>query len=297
MSSSPESWLRRLLSAFTTSAQLLAPRSAVCLLCGKPQQAARSAAGQNHSKLPPQLRQSVCGACLSAIPWISRIQCSKCGRGIHCDDCARHPHPSFICNRSAVQYDPMMRGVLAQYKYRGNEALAPLLGDMLVPAFEALSAEIASLYRTKTDIRSAKKQTFSDQWDAITYVPISEERAMDRGFNQAEQLAARLANRYGLPLMRLLVRDRHTEKQSFKTRSERLRDTRQLFNVNPADLHELQNRTMVQSSSIRTISQAPRVLLIDDIYTTGSTAEACSHTLHKHATVPLDIYVLTWSRS
>lgn len=285
MSSSPESWFRRLLTAFTASAQLLAPGSAACLLCGKPQQAARSAAGQNRTKLPTQLRQSVCGACLSAIPWIARIRCAKCGRGIPCDDCIRRPHPSFVCNRSAVHYNDMMRGVLAQYKYRGNERLAPLLGGMLQPVFEALTAEIAAIEPSQSS--RPNKMIFADHWSAVTYVPISTQRAEDRGFNQAEQLASLLARHYGIPLLHLLVRDRHTEKQSFKTRAERLRDTRQLFNVNPNEAAKLPKHS----------ASPPRILLIDDIYTTGSTAEACSQTLLLNAGVPLEVFILTWARS
>lgn len=288
MSRSPEAWLRRLLSAFTASAQLLAPGSAACLLCGKPQQSARSAAAQNHSKLPPQLRKSVCGACLSAIPWIARIRCAKCGRGIPCDDCIRRPHPSFVCNRSAVHYNEMMRGVLAQYKYRGNERLAPLLGGMLQPVFEALTAEIsAPLSNRPSRNGRPNKLIFADHWSAVTYVPISEQRAADRGFNQAEQLASQLAHQYGIPLLPLLVRDRHTEKQSFKTRAERLRDTRQLFIVNSNEAAKLQEH----------LARPPRILLIDDIYTTGSTAEACSQTLLLNAGIPIEVYILTWARS
>ncbi|WP_051250354.1 ComF family protein [Paenibacillus harenae] len=294
---SPTSWLQRLRAAFTASTQLLAPHSAACLICGKTQPAARSADNPNHPKLPAGLRNSVCGACLSAIPWLTRIQCPKCGRGIRCDDCVRSPHRSFVCNRSAVQYDPMMRALLAQYKYRGNEQLEPLLGAMLLPAFELLTSEIA--YRSSKPAKpdSRRKIPFRQYWDAIVYVPISRERARDRGFNQAEQLAAHIAQRYDIPLLDLLVRARHTEKQSFKTRSERLKDTRQLFEINPMELHRLHKDRLAGPNHPDGSRGRYRILLIDDIYTTGSTSEACSRTLLQQSELPFEIYVLTWARS
>jgi len=300
MSVSPRAWLQRLQSAFTTSAQLLAPTSAACLLCGKPQSEAHSASSYNHAKLTTQLRNSLCGACLSAIPWLTRIACRRCGRGIACEDCIRRPHGTFVCNRSAVHYNQAMRAMLALYKYRGNEQLAPLLGDMLLPTFEALTSEIIQQSTVARSGSSSRKVKISitDCWDAITYVPVSEERIADRGFNQAEQLASYIARRYRLPLLELLIRSRHSEKQSFKTRSERMRDTQSLFDINTADLGLLLHAAAVKSFSNKQLNHsATRILLIDDIYTTGSTAEACSKTLHRHVEPPLDIYILTWARS
>lgn len=298
MTVSPQEWLRRLQSAFAGAAQLLAPRTAACLLCGKPQTGARSADSRSPAKLTPQLRQSLCGACLSTIPWLTRIACSGCGRGIACEDCIRSPHRAFVCNRSAVHYNQTMRAMLASYKYRGNEQLAPLLGDMLFPAFEALTAEVDQRTNVLGNRNSSTKITMGDYWDAVTYVPVSAEREADRGFNQAEQLAGRVAQRYRLPIRQLLVRSRHSEKQSFKTRSERFRDTRSLFDIN-ANEHRLlyATHTVNAGGKAKPKRESVRILLVDDIYTTGSTAEACSQVLQKHAERPLEIYLLTWARS
>jgi predicted amidophosphoribosyltransferase len=190
-----------------------------------------------------------------------------------------------------------MKTLLAQYKYRGNEQLAPLLANMLFPAFETMTAVLARQQIAAPPSGTRKKIQYAHYWDAVTYVPISSERAEDRGFNQAEQLASYLAQQYRMPLMHLLVRERHTEKQSFKTRSERMRDTRKLFNVNDIELSKLQSEDDHAASHFHSTRSANRVLLIDDIYTTGSTAEACSQTLCQHAENPIEIYVLTWARS
>jgi predicted amidophosphoribosyltransferase len=186
-----------------------------------------------------------------------------------------------------------MRAMLALYKYRGNERLAPLLGDMLLPVLEAMTAELAQRHNATSGSANKSKWKLADYWDAVTYVPISEERASERGFNQAEQLASHIAKRYRLRLLNLLIRARHSEKQSFKTRSERMRDTRSLFNVNVGELRILLNPAFDAQPTRKTV----RLLLIDDIYTTGSTAEACSQEVHRLANCPLEIYILTWARS
>ncbi|WP_141506483.1 ComF family protein [Paenibacillus luteus] len=296
MKASPISWLQRLPAAFATAAQLLAPRSAVCLLCGKPHDSARSAATASQAKLTSQLRQSLCGACLSAIPWLTRIACTRCGRGIPCDDCIRSPQRAFVCNRSAVRYNPAMKEMLALYKYRGNEQLAPLLGDMLFPVFEAMTAELPMEACTATKSKAAKRNP-ADYWDAVTYVPVSAERAIERGFNQAEQLASHLGGHYRVPLVHLLQRARHSEKQSFKSRSERMRDTKALFSLNEVELDRIRIMSSASSEKSHNVSEFIRILLVDDIYTTGSTAEACAQILKREIEAPLKIYVLTWARS
>ncbi|OMF35882.1 hypothetical protein BK133_10345 [Paenibacillus sp. FSL H8-0548] len=190
-----------------------------------------------------------------------------------------------------------MREMLALYKYRGNERLAPLLGDMLIPAFESMTNEIAAQHLRPRTRSSRSKVTMSNYWDAITYVPISTERSMERGFNQAEQLASHIAAKYRLPLMSLLTRSRHSEKQSFKTRAERMSDTKALFTVNHAEFTSLKTNGNLPIRKSQLSYSTIRILLIDDIYTTGSTAEACAQALHQHAQFPLEIYVLTWARS
>ncbi|MFX3631589.1 MAG: ComF family protein [Candidatus Pristimantibacillus sp.] len=267
--------------------QLLGPNAIGCLFCGKNM---KSNAPSNRSTrynessqavIPKSFFQSVCRDCSDHIPWLTSIRCRICGRGVECSDCQRRIDPQFIMNRSAVQYSSVMREWLAQYKYRGNENLELLLAQMLFPAYTVLTREAA----IREPLVMLENRSFC--WDAITYVPVSPERAEERGFNQAERLATILSRQYHMPLAHLLIRERHTEKQSFKTRSERMQNTNRLFRAIPEQMASLQH---AHSRSIK-------LLLIDDIYTTGSTIQACAEALHRQSSIPLDIFSLTWARS
>lgn len=270
-------WLASLRRGLTGAPQLadwLSVRSESCVACGGSirLQAATSDA------VMILLQRALCERCLSSIPWLSRIGCSSCGRGIACEDCIREPKRHFQLNRSAVDYDPVMRSWLALYKYRGLERLGPILGEMLVPAYERLTAAVGG------------------KWDALTFVPISEIRAAERGFNQAEAMARHVSRRYGVPLFSLLYRTRHAEKMSFKTRSQRLRDVRALFAYEEAGFAQLFEERAVQQNP----SEPLNILLVDDIYTTGSTAGACAAALKEGGRrfgAEISVYVLTWARS
>lgn len=257
------------------SMELLAPAPAECLVCSKPKRAGRNRDGLLPYGYPelPLLAASLCSSCLKAIPWMMRIVCPVCGRGVHCDDCSRRSGRAFMINRSAVAYNPAMREWLALYKYRGQERLAPMLGEMLLPACWLLM-----------------RQMGGKGWDFVTYVPISEERAMERGFNQAEEIAGHIAGKLGLKVVRTLKRTRHAGKMSFKTRRERISEAETLFEMDGQSSRYIRQMAMERGREIR-------ILLVDDIYTTGSTAEACAYAIQEGSGGAAAIYVATWARS
>lgn len=257
--------------------RLIAPPVQNCLTCGKV---------TNISTLI----HGICHSCYNAIPWIRHPRCSMCGRQIGCPDCSREDVQKgrfFICNRSAVAYNPMMREWLAQFKYRGNERYSELLSMMLEKAYTRLVHDYQQ-------ISSDSKWTI----DVITCVPVSETRLQERGFNQAEVLAVRLGEMTNLPFRRLIIRERHTDKQSFKSRNSRIRDMDHTFECDPDVMDMLQNVRSHQQTP--RISRALRILLIDDIYTTGSTVNACARILievSEGMSYPVEVYSLTWARS
>lgn len=375
---------------------LLAPPGATCLTCG------------TRAILSP-IYPGICPRCVQQIPWIRSIRCLRCGRGIGCPDCVR-PHMqnrSFICNRSAVQYNALMKEWIGMYKFRGHERYAPLLTALIIQAFQAMSEELNPVLAKETlapvahpatpaqdqvaanshppgssastnalvhqpsgratihapvhlhavfapvhihaehnnhssdayythahpdaapHSRQSLLQNNKPRWrpDAVTYVPVSEERLAERGFNQAERLAAGLAAAVRLPVVDLLQRRINTTKQSFKTRGERIQTMQDAFAMQPDGLeliHDLyqansqfaQKDIYSQQANSYTIRQgasshfrstplgwqvAPlRLLIIDDIYTTGSTLDACGQVILSAGSsinLPIEIYTLTLARS
>jgi predicted amidophosphoribosyltransferase len=131
-------------------------------------------------------------------------------------------------------------------------------------------------------------------WHAVTCVPVSRERAEERGFNHAERLARAAAEWADAPLLPLIRRLVDGGKQSQRGRAERLRAMRAVFASDEAEIRRLAARV------VRTglpPGEPLRILLVDDIYTTGATSEACAMAIRAAAPCPVRIYVLTWARS
>jgi len=323
---------------------LLAPPGATCLTCG------------TRAVLSPTY-PGICTRCAQQIPWIRSIRCQRCGRAIGCPDCIR-PHMtnrSFICNRSAVQYNALMKEWIGMYKFRGHERYAPLLTSLLIQAFQAMCEELslvaaketqasvahsatsasppvdaslhppsprASTYarvqppsaHASTAVRANPQaatqhpesllQSHKPRWrpDAVTYVPVSNERLAERGFNQAERLASGLAAAYRLPVVDLLQRRINTTKQSFKTRGERIETMKEAFLIG-SDAMDILRDFYIGKAGLKTARghACPlQLLLIDDIYTTGSTLDACGRVILYAAVssdIPIEIYTLTLARS
>ena len=237
----------------------ISPADEMCLICRE----APVNAGAAH-RLP------LCRRCAASIPWIrpGNIRCKHCGRPEDCPDCPRRKNPQIVANRSAVRYDGAMKDWLSLYKYRGDERLLAVFARMLEGVFDRMLDEFRL---RREDIA------------LVTHVPLSAERLEERGFNQAERIARALAASRRLPAAPLLRRTRHTGKQSFKTRADRLSDLAGVFEPLP----DAKDR-------IAGIPQ-PVIILIDDVYTTGSTLNECARTVRSIAP-SARVYGLTWAR-
>lgn len=272
--------MNSLFSWLTKSQALLSPSVTPCLTCGK--------RNPGSSQFP-----GVCRTCVESIPWIRSPRCLICGRHVGCPDCTRSSEPSsIICNRSAVAYTSVMREWLGQYKYRGNERYAPLLGLMLDRAYLNLKKEKQSV------LLSRKPSIIHRSWsaDLLVPVPVSDSRLMERGFNQAERLADVLSRRRKIPQLPLLIRTHHTGKQSFKSRAERLTDMKHAFAENPAVTTQFTDWMKREVPLNRSV----RIIIVDDIYTTGSTIRACAEIIQQMGSdygYAVEVYSLTWARS
>ncbi|EFM09025.1 amidophosphoribosyltransferase-like protein [Paenibacillus curdlanolyticus YK9] len=280
-------------------ASLLSPSPSPCPLCSLPAHKAALFPIQVSALLPSSsmLRQ-LCKSCSEQLPWINAIACAVCGRPGPCNDCARRSEAYFISNRSAVRYDDRIRECLALFKYRGDEKLSAPLSDLLAYAFRRLELELLS-----------RSQNFSVKWEAVVPVPVSEERLLERGFNQAELLARQLCTQRNLPLVELLIRTRHSEKKSLQSRHARMQSADGLFAIDQAALERHFTRGSLSIASAAS-PQHPRhnqqsilrLLIVDDIYTTGSTVNACAQVLKEalQGHIPqaeVQVYAITVARS
>ncbi|MFC5700887.1 ComF family protein [Cohnella faecalis] len=258
------------------------PAAEPCLLCG---QWLRSSPSERRSvpvrmEQPRRVLMQLCDACMASIPWIRRPICLTCGRAEACGDCARRRETHFVRSRSAVRYDASMKAWLALYKYRGHERLELLLSAMLAFAFERMCLE-----------RGVSVRQASSYFHAVVSVPLADERLEERGFNQADRMASALARWYGLKHEHLLSRLHHTEKQSLKSRRSRMLDMQGNFALSASS----GRLAVLRSSELR------RIVLIDDIFTTGSTMNECARVLRmarpSFAESDIQVYGVLWARS
>ncbi|MOA02713.1 DNA utilization protein GntX [compost metagenome] len=255
---------------------LLAPSGTPCLTCGK-------GISESVRGYP-----EICMRCYSSIPWITKSRCNICGRYVGCPDCSRKDmgQRHFLMNRSSVAYNAVMKEWLAQYKFRGHEAYQPLMSRMMAEAMKRMLHEL-----------NLQGGGGKFRFDAVIPVPISDERMLERCFNQAKSLAYGAAEVSKAPVLEILQRT-HTEKQSFKSRRERMESMMGIYAPSTDALQSL--NTMMLKKKKRCSDGSIRLLIVDDVYTTGSTLDACAATLQmlcQAIGVTSEIYSLTWARS
>ena len=104
-----------------------------------------------------------------------------------------------------------------------------------------------------------------EAYDLVTAVPLHWRRRWQRGFNQAELLAREIARRCGVPFVHTLRRLQATRAQAGLSNTARRRNVAAAF--------------VCRRAASKGLLSGRRVLLIDDVMTTGSTAAACARTL------------------
>jgi ComF family protein len=210
-----------------------------CRVCDRPREDA--------SRIP------VCAECLDSFFPIREPICSVCGRpmlpGTHlsaegplCALCRRGIY-AFDLARSYAAYDPPLMRAVTLLKH---EAIRPLAGWFGIRL---------------TDVARSAMQGFSP--NLVVPVPLHPERQRERGFNQAELLARVVARGLGLPMdEKAIARQKPRPPKLRLSRHERWEVVRGAYAATPG--RRIDNR---------------RVLLVDDVFTTGATLDACSRAL------------------
>lgn len=278
--------------------QWLQPTPNLCIVCGHPNLHASASNALNAFAPLRQLKlhEVVCKSCLNEIAWIDKILCKRCGRRDRCPDCSRREESALWMNRSAVFYSEAMKQWLHRYKFQGDERLSSLFGKMLMPAVERVTMQLIYKQGLEEHWRKSNKTAVAwlkgvsgRYWDAVTSVPLSEERYRERGFNQAQQLAACISAQASIPYYELLFRTQQGVRHSQQSRQARLSETGERFSGS----HQGWN------AMLRSIGRSKplHILLVDDVYTTGSTVHACAEALMRVGGGDLTVASITWARS
>lgn len=194
----------------------------------------------------------MCWDCWSDAARVEAPFCALCGDPVAgaidhdfiCYACSAEK-PAFTAARSAARYDGVVGEALRQFKYEKALWLAP---DMAEWVHNCIRAE------------------YSDRvFDVVVPVPLHHVRRRERGYNQSALLAQELGRRMGCPVRQnALKRIRPTTTQTNLTAKERLSNVADAFQY---------GRTKGLAGR--------RVLLVDDVMTTGATVNACAKTLGK----------------
>ncbi len=193
----------------------------------------------------------VCARCWQGVRFVRPPFCDRCGlpyegaitSEFECSNC-REMELHFQTARAAVVANELVLTVIHRYKYQCALWFEPFLADLLC--------------------REAAPVLRRDEWDFIVPVPLHPLKKREREFNQAERLGAQLSARTGIPLnSKLLRRVNPTQTQTLLTRTERAANMRGAF--------------AAQSGHS---AKGARVIVLDDVLTTGATTSACAKVLH-----------------
>lgn len=214
-------------------------------------------------RAPVDTHGQVCGACWSEIDFIADPRCAACGRPFEydlgpralCGPCIAE-EPTYGRARSVMCYGDRSRGLVIGFKHGDRTERAKTFGGWMA--------------RVGEEILSGA--------DTLVPVPLHRMRLLSRRFNQAAMLALVTGRRAGVPVQpRLLVRTRATPSQGGLNAAERRANVRGAFAVRSGQEGQVGGR---------------RLVLVDDVMTTGATVSACARVLLKAGAAAVDVLTL-----
>ncbi len=211
----------------------------------------------------PEGQEGFCRGCLSGIHWIEPPFCTRCGipfvsredRSHPCGVCLEKPR-YFTIGRALGTYEGPLREAIHRWKYEGKGYITPLFGEWMARRF---------LDHWRTDL-----------FDLLIPVPLHPRRLRERGFNQALLLAEDLGCRLGIPCRKRILQKREsTVPQVRLSGAERESGVRGAFVLRKEE--EVEKR---------------RILLVDDVYTTGATVNECAKVLLDGGAERVDVFTV-----
>ncbi|MBL27737.1 MAG: amidophosphoribosyltransferase [Rhodospirillaceae bacterium] len=205
----------------------------------------------------------LCADCWGKVDFIAAPYCASCGLPFGhdhgpatlCGACLADP-PAFDRARAVMRYGEIPARLVVGFKHGDQTHLAPALADWLDRAGAELLADA----------------------DLLLPVPLHPRRLFRRRFNQSALLAHALGRRHGIAVAtRLLRRSKPTPSQGGLSRDERLRNVRAGF---------------VVDADARSVLEGRRVVLIDDVFTTGATIDSCARVLRRAGAARVDVLTL-----
>jgi ComF family protein len=205
----------------------------------------------------------LCPDCAATLPPLPAARCRVCAIPLAgtlvCPTCYRDP-PRYDAIHAPFLHDGLARELVHCLKYRAQRHLA-----------EPLARAAAAALSTAVDAERP-----SSRYDLVVPVPLHASRRQERGFNQSELLARHVADAIGAPVApTMLDRSRATEAQTqLRGAPARFANVRGAFTVGGD-------------------CRGKRVLLVDDVCTTGATLEACAAALKRACATRVDAVVIT----
>jgi ComF family protein len=194
----------------------------------------------------------VCSDCQRKVRFIVPPFCDRCGlpfggdltAPFECSNC-RDMKLYFSSARSAVVARSVTLEIIHRFKYQRALWFEPFLADLLV--------------------RQSVPALRAGNWNLVVPVPLHPTKLREREFNQAARLACHLGRALDLPVMEhALARPKATRTQTLLTRQQRAENIRDAFTVaRPAAVARR------------------RIILVDDVFTTGATTNACARALRR----------------
>ncbi len=233
----------------------------------------------------------LCPSCASSLPFIDlSLACPRCGapygRAL-CTECPMpgseeallHPEEAFpfARARATLSFEGGAKKIIRTYKDGDELRLDAVIASLLCAAIRGRMRQFGQTHLSHfltvpvdnetdwsdTSVSSSALEDWSHWASALAYVPASPEAVRRRDFDHMERVAIRVAARTGLPLAHLLTSERKTHDQRELGRGERFA-----------------NRNGSFSLAVDTTGPIPRrIILIDDVFTTGATLSAASRVL------------------